>query len=89
MSRATWLRPNIRVRVVHKSYASGRAYLGKGRVVDVPRLGEATVRMDVADLVLEGDYRCKQRVLYIIAMKCTQRHFRLKLLNRAFSKAKT
>eukprot|EP00903_Cladosiphon_okamuranus_P008182 g7881.t1 len=47
-----WLRPNIRVRVVHKSYAG--AYLGKGRVVDVPRIGQATVRMDVGDLVLEG-----------------------------------
>ncbi|CAN0495557.1 unnamed protein product, partial [Hapterophycus canaliculatus] len=41
-----WLRANIRVRVVHKSYAGGRAYLGKGRVVDVPRIGQATVRMD-------------------------------------------
>lgn len=51
-----WLRPNIRVRVVRKSYA--RAYLGKGRVVDVPRIGQATVRMDLGDLVLEGAWVC-------------------------------
>ncbi|CAN0404221.1 unnamed protein product, partial [Scytosiphon promiscuus] len=50
----SWLRASIRVRVVHKSYARGRAYLRKGRVVDVPRMGEATVRMDLGDLVLEG-----------------------------------
>ncbi|CAN0555010.1 unnamed protein product, partial [Ectocarpus sp. 12 AP-2014] len=49
-----WLRANIRVRVIHKSYGGGRAYLGKGRVVDVPRVGQATVRMDLGELVLEG-----------------------------------
>lgn len=54
-SEGAWLRANIRVRVVHKSYAGGRAYLGKGRVVDVPRIGQATVRMDLGELVLEGD----------------------------------
>lgn len=51
----TWLRNNIRVRVVHKSYAGGRAYLGKGTVVDVPCVGEATVSMDLGSLVLEGN----------------------------------
>lgn len=54
---ANWLRPNIRVRVVHKSYAGGRAYRSKGRVIDVPRPGEATVRMDAGSLVLEGTMR--------------------------------
>ncbi|CAM9910351.1 unnamed protein product [Ectocarpus sp. 6 AP-2014] len=49
-----WLQANIRVRVIHKSYGGGRAYLGKGRVVDVPRVGQATVRMDLGELVLEG-----------------------------------
>lgn len=57
-----WLRANIRVRVVSKSYAGGRAYLGKGRVVDVPRVGEATVRMDLGELVLEGERRSGSRV---------------------------
>lgn len=53
-SEPPWLRANIRVRVIHKTYAGGRAYLSKGRVVDVPRRGEATVRMDNGELVLEG-----------------------------------
>lgn len=52
-----WLRPDIRVRVVHKSYAGGRAHLGKGRVIDVPKPGEATVRMDSGGLILEGESR--------------------------------
>lgn len=56
VSDKAWLRSNIRVRVVHKSYAGGRAYLGKGKVVDVPRVGEATVRMDHDDVVLEGKF---------------------------------
>lgn len=56
MSEKAWLRSNIRVRVVHKSYAGGRAYLGKGKVVDVPRVGEATIRMDLGDVVLEGTF---------------------------------
>ena len=57
-SERSWLRANIRVRVVHKSYAGGRAYLGKGKVVDVPRMGEATVRMDLGNVVVEGELAC-------------------------------
>lgn len=64
-----WLRPNIRVRVIHKSYGGGRAYLGKGRVVDVPRVGQATVRMDLGELVLEGDaYKHRPCEVFLVVL---------------------
>jgi len=49
----TWLYPNIRVRVVSKSYQSGKYYKKKGVVFDIVRPGECTLRLDSGKLLEE------------------------------------
>jgi len=49
----TWLYPNIRVRVVSKSYKSGKYYKKKGVVFDIARPGECTLRLDNGKLLEE------------------------------------
>ncbi|KAJ1425311.1 hypothetical protein B484DRAFT_451111 [Ochromonadaceae sp. CCMP2298] len=51
--RVYWLRENIRVKVVSKTLSDGRAYLQKGQILDVYKLGECSVRLD-GGAVLEG-----------------------------------
>jgi hypothetical protein len=51
--RVYWLRENIRVKVVSKTLSDGRAYLQKGQILDVYKLGECSMRLD-GGAVLEG-----------------------------------
>ncbi|KAJ3172593.1 hypothetical protein HDU88_005922 [Geranomyces variabilis] len=60
---ASWLRPNIRVRVVSKSLARGAHYNKKGVIQDVFTAGECVLRLDSGDIVEGVKTRHLQTVL--------------------------
>ncbi|KAI8923300.1 DExH-box splicing factor binding site-domain-containing protein [Entophlyctis helioformis] len=65
-SKRSWLRPHLRVRIISKSYRSGRFYNTKGLIQDVVRAGECVVRMDNGSDVLD-DVRQRYLETYIPA----------------------
>ncbi|KAJ3044130.1 hypothetical protein HDV00_003234 [Rhizophlyctis rosea] len=51
VNQRSWLIPNIRLRIISKSFKSGRYYNQKGVVQDVVTAGECIVRTETGDLV--------------------------------------
>ncbi|KAJ3153798.1 hypothetical protein HDU86_005131 [Geranomyces michiganensis] len=60
---ASWLRPNIRVRVVSKSLSRGAYYNQKGVIQDVFTAGECVLRLDSGELIEGVKTRHLQTVL--------------------------
>ena len=49
-----WLLPSIRTRIISKSFMGGKYYKSKTVIVDVTRVGEATVRIEDSGAIVHG-----------------------------------
>lgn len=68
MSLKGWLRPRIRVRIISKSFKSGKYYNEKCIIQDIASMGECIVKLSNGD-VLDGR-SCRPGILQYKLMVC-------------------
>lgn len=77
--RPSWLYPNIRVRIVSRSFKSGKYYKAKGVIVDVVQEGECILRLDDGKLLENVKERYLETIIpnvneKIIVVRHTGKH---------------